>query len=265
MPFLPTSIDPNVRTVAEHDSDHEVLHADNNVIAAKGDIPIGSGSFTWSKIPVSGVDGRVLTEDSSQATGVAWAAAGGSGIPETLLDVKGDLIVASAADTAARLAVGADNTILMADSAEATGVKWGTPNGSLLAVTSYDPVSLATYTTTSGTSSDADATNLAATFTVPTSGNVLVRLTALGQVSAGSGAMFWQVRESTSVVSGDQQVCNATTAQNASRTTALRITGLTPGDSKTYKWGFHRDGTATGVFYAGGVAGPAVIEIWASP
>lgn len=45
-------------------------------------------------------------------------------IPKTLLDAKGDLIVASAADTAARLAVGANNTVLMADSAQATGAKW---------------------------------------------------------------------------------------------------------------------------------------------
>lgn len=49
---------------------------------------------------------------------------GGSGIPDTLLDAKGDLIVASAADTAARLPVGTNGQILSADSAEATGLKW---------------------------------------------------------------------------------------------------------------------------------------------
>lgn len=51
---------------------------------------------------------------------------GSSGIPATLLDAKGDLIVASAADTAARLGAGANGTVLTADSAEALGVKWGT-------------------------------------------------------------------------------------------------------------------------------------------
>jgi hypothetical protein len=47
-----------------------------------------------------------------------------AGIPETLLDAKGDLIVASAADTAARLAVGTNGHVLTADSGETTGVKW---------------------------------------------------------------------------------------------------------------------------------------------
>jgi len=37
---------------------------------------------------------------------------GGSGIPETLIDAAGDLIQGSAADTAARLAIGAAGTIL---------------------------------------------------------------------------------------------------------------------------------------------------------
>ena len=36
-----------------------------------------------------------------------------------IVDAKGDLIAATAADTVARLAVGADDTILMADAAEA--------------------------------------------------------------------------------------------------------------------------------------------------
>jgi len=48
----------------------------------------------------------------------------GNNIPQTLIDAKGDLIVGTAADTAGRLAVGANGTVLTADSAEATGTKW---------------------------------------------------------------------------------------------------------------------------------------------
>jgi hypothetical protein len=47
------------------------------------------------------------------------------GIQPTIVDAKGDIIAASAADTPARLAVGANDTVLTADSAEATGLKWG--------------------------------------------------------------------------------------------------------------------------------------------
>ena len=42
----------------------------------------------------------------------------------TAIDAKGDLIGGTGADTFARLAVGANGTVLTADSAEATGLKW---------------------------------------------------------------------------------------------------------------------------------------------
>ena len=49
------------------------------------------------------------------------------GIQPTLLTAKGDLISATAASTVARLAVGSDAQILVADSTAATGLKWATP------------------------------------------------------------------------------------------------------------------------------------------
>jgi hypothetical protein len=45
----------------------------------------------------------------------------------TAIDAKGDLVPGTGADTFARLGVGANNTVLTADSAEATGLKWATP------------------------------------------------------------------------------------------------------------------------------------------
>ena len=44
-----------------------------------------------------------------------------------VVTTKGDIVAATAADTLTRLGVGANNTVLTADSAEATGLKWATP------------------------------------------------------------------------------------------------------------------------------------------
>jgi len=48
-------------------------------------------------------------------------------IAKTIVDAKGDIIAATAADTVARLAVGANDTVLTADSTAATGLKWAAP------------------------------------------------------------------------------------------------------------------------------------------
>lgn len=48
-------------------------------------------------------------------------------IANALVDAKADLITATANDTPARLGVGANGTVLTADSAEATGLKWASP------------------------------------------------------------------------------------------------------------------------------------------
>jgi hypothetical protein len=47
----------------------------------------------------------------------------------TAIDAKGDLIVGTGADTFDKLTVGANDTILVADSSTATGLKWAAPAG----------------------------------------------------------------------------------------------------------------------------------------
>ena len=46
----------------------------------------------------------------------------------TAIDAKGDLVAGTGADTFAKLTVGANDTVLTADSAQATGLKWATPS-----------------------------------------------------------------------------------------------------------------------------------------
>lgn len=48
-------------------------------------------------------------------------------VPQVLVDSKGDMFVATADNTVGKLSVGANNTVLTADSNEAGGVKWAAP------------------------------------------------------------------------------------------------------------------------------------------
>ncbi len=86
-----------------------------------------AGAIDTSLVDLKGgTTDQVLAKNSGTDMDFKWVA-DASGIPATIFDAKGDLIVASAADTAARLAVGTNGHILVADSAEATGLKWQAP------------------------------------------------------------------------------------------------------------------------------------------
>lgn len=49
-------------------------------------------------------------------------------VTKATLTTKGDIFVATAASTPARLGVGANDSVLTADSGEASGVKWAVPS-----------------------------------------------------------------------------------------------------------------------------------------
>jgi len=101
-----------------------------SIIDAKGDLIVGVSPDSPGRL-AAGADGLVLTVDSAQPGGLKWGApAAGSGIPPGIVDAKGDLIGASGNDTPARVAVGADGQVLVADSTQPTGLKWApSPSG----------------------------------------------------------------------------------------------------------------------------------------
>ena len=105
---------------------------------------LGNGIDTSLVDLKGGTTGQVLAKASNNDLDFTWAT-DASGIPATIFDAKGDLIAASAADTAARLAVGTNGQVLTADSTTATGLKWATP-ASALAI-----AQIASGTITSGT------------------------------------------------------------------------------------------------------------------
>lgn len=91
--------------------------------AARG----GSGGGARGVIDVpAGI--RLIREGVADSREVAESALAlaTDAIPKSLVDAKGDLIVATADNTVARKAVGANNTVLTADSAQTTGTDWKT-------------------------------------------------------------------------------------------------------------------------------------------
>jgi hypothetical protein len=86
------------------------------------------------------------TNATQYYSGSAWVTIGGAGSP---LTTKGDLYTYSTTD--ARLAVGANDTVLTADSAEATGLKWATPASGGMTLINTGGTTLSGATTTVST------------------------------------------------------------------------------------------------------------------
>ncbi len=79
-----------------------------------GDLTV-FGTATWpGQSPIFSIAMLTYEDLSALATDALWEA-------------KGDLVVGTGANTAARLALGADGQIIYADSGEATGMRWGDP------------------------------------------------------------------------------------------------------------------------------------------
>ena len=112
---------------------------------------LGSGIDTSFVDLKGGTSGQILSKASNTDLDYTWitndvgditAVTAGTGISgggtsgavtvtnsmATAIDAKGDLVVGTGADAFSRLGVGANNTILVADSAEATGLKWAAPS-----------------------------------------------------------------------------------------------------------------------------------------
>jgi hypothetical protein len=74
---------------------------------------------------LGGTTGQVLSKASNTNMDFTWVTTDdANAIQNSIVDAKGDLIAATANDTPARLAVGANDTMLVADSTAATGLAY---------------------------------------------------------------------------------------------------------------------------------------------
>jgi hypothetical protein len=140
----------------------------------------------------------------------------GTGIPESIIAAKGDLIVGTANDTPGILSVGTNGYTLVADSAETTGLKWAAPagGGKVLQV-----VSATTTTRTQTTSTSFTDTTLTATIT-PTlaTSKILVLVAQTAHIYASPA---------TNDIGGQINLLRAST-QIAMQSVSLYIAGTSP-------------------------------------
>lgn len=89
-----------------------------NTSHAHAGADITSGTVAYARLPVGTSSSTVAAGDDSRITGAQQ---------RSTLTTKGDLYVATGAGAVARLAVGADDQVLTADSGQAAGVRWADP------------------------------------------------------------------------------------------------------------------------------------------
>ena len=139
-------------------------------------------------------------------SGSAWATQSASNpISANIVDAKGDLIAGTAADTVARLAVGANDTVLTADSTTATGLKWAAAGGGGGGMT------LLSTTTLSGASTSVSIT--------PTGYTALAVSIEGVDLSAGGDGMSISINNAgnthLSLVRGESATASIATTNNA--------------------------------------------------
>lgn len=225
----------------------------NRLAVGTNDYPLLADSAStngvkWGQIPAAGLatdsvttakilDSNVTTAKIANGAVTAAKLDASAAIQPTIVDAKGDIIAATAADTVARVAVGSNGQVLTADSTASAGVKWATPTPS--AITAVASATVLTAQTTTSTAYT-DLATAGPSVTLTTGTEVLVTISAiLGQgvdsgatFSAGvavSGASTIAASDSYSLFLNGDDFTSA--SGNVSLSATFKLTGLTAGSN----------------------------------
>ena len=203
---------------------------------------LGNGIDTSFLDLKGGTSGQVLAKNSNTDLDFVWVAQDDSNaIQNAIVDAKGDLISATAADTPARLAVGTNGQILTADSTTSTGLKWATAASS---VPANDFARVETNQFTGSTSyTDLTTSGPAVTVTTGTKALVIVSSRIYSQTSSSTAYMSFAVSGATTTAASDDVALrvaqSSQTANQAFRMSAASVATLTAGSNTftaKYKW-----------------------------
>lgn len=171
-------------------------------------------------------------------------ASNSTGSKPTLVDAKGDLLVGTAADTADRLAVGSNNTVLTADSTTATGLKWATATQKVVQI-----VTGTTTTETSNSTSTYADTNLTATITPTSASNTILVFVAHSSCSKSGNQQLYMrlMRGATSIAGTIPFGENGGTARNSGGVPIIYLDSPATTSATTYKTQFMASGNVADV------------------
>ena len=214
-----------------------------------GDVTIGILSGTTSNLGAV----QLSTSTSSTSTSLAATASAvksaydlaDAAIAKSIVDAKGDLIAATAADTVSRVAVGTNGQVLTADSTEAAGVKWATPTSTTLpAFSAYastnQSISQSTFTkiTLGGEEFDTNSNFASSRFTPTVAGYYVINLGMVVVQGSNFGTIYLYKNGSayksfTAMYSGEVYVGGSVTMYFNGSTDYVEMYGFMAGSSPT--------------------------------
>jgi hypothetical protein len=174
----------------------------STVLTTKGDLMVGNGSNTSSRLGV-GSNNQMLRANSAQSTGLEWAtviqtiaASGQTALTgdvtlsatkgltatqvsqniefSTPITTKGDLMVGSGTNTANRLGVGSNNQMLRANSAQSLGVEWAAMIQTIAASGQTALTGDVTLSATKGLTATQSSQNIEFSTPITTKGDLMV-------------------------------------------------------------------------------------------